>query len=655
MLVAANPDLVIVSTDTVRAELYGDESHQGSWSEIKAEVIRRVAAAIARGRGVIYDATNVKRAWRLAIMAELPHVGVYWLAWTLPTPREQCLVWNRARDRPVPEAIVLEMWDDFDPKQVDCAEGFDDVAVVPGDMRNWDIAAMLAIDAKKIARQIKARINRAGNLTSHRYSRLVDFERLMFVISLISNYPGIGSFNIKATAETELAALVHQHHGEVYADPAAVAQDLQFLEAIELISRDRDQEFVKIGDILARERGQLGHVPGHWGAHRYSDRESIERLLTIIRFIAYTPLNGSTQEEVVEALIQEGLHLGRDAFRKDIEKVLRTHHILPPQIRAYRKGYFLGTGLFTTDELSKLWNRLQTLREEVAWQSFDPDDILNTFAERLAYSKILPAAEIKQSLDVRRIGSRGIVDPKRVSHMSLLRRQDNLEIAIRNGQCLRLVHLSHTGTFQKDAPQEHLEVYPLIIIFHHIGWYLGYQHRDTGLYAFTRMDRLVSESTLSHYKRAISEQKRAQAELLKLYDEGVSPYLGRDAEQQRAYLNGKGSITVELNFTAAVFPFITEGSQRFKYMKMTKPDWELPHPADPKVFCLGKADDPLYPYRFQAVLPPWTLNDLDLRRWILGFAGDVKVMTPKVLCEHIAEAARAIAANYCTDDPDLDV
>ncbi|NJK72566.1 MAG: ATP-binding protein, partial [Synechococcaceae cyanobacterium SM2_3_60] len=536
MLVAHTPDLIIVSTDTIRKELYGDEYHQGSWPEVKAEVIRRANEAIASGRGVIYDATNVRRAWRLAIMAVMPRTDVYWLAWTLPTPREQCLAWNQGRDRPVPEAVVLDMCDAFDPKQVDCAEGFDYVSRVPGDVGHWDVPGMLSITPAKIARQIKARRNRAGTIESHRYSQLVDFERLMFVISLISNYPGIGSFDLKVTAETELAALLHQHYGEIYADPAAIAQDLRFLEAIELISRDREQDLVNIGDILAREQGQLGHVPDHWAAHRYSDRESMARLLSIIRFMAYSPLNGSTQEEVVEALSQEGLHLGRDAFRKDVEKVLRPYQILPPQTRAYKKGYFLGTGLLTTEELSKLWSRLQKLREEVAWQSFDPDNILNTFAERLAYSKILPEADIKQGLDVRRIGSRGIVDPKKVSHMSLLRRQDNLETAIRNGQCLRLVRLPHTGTFQKDAPHEHLEVYPLIIVFHNIGWYLGYQRRDTGLYAFTRMDRLVSESTLHHYRRSISDQKRAQAELLKLYDEGVSPYLGNDVTQQKAIL-----------------------------------------------------------------------------------------------------------------------
>ncbi len=649
MLATEDPNLVIVSTDTVRKELYGDESHQGSWPEVRAEVIRRVGEAIASGRGVIYDATNVRRAWRLAIMAALPRPDAYWLAWTLPTPREQCLAWNRTRDRPVPEYLVLEVCDAFDSKQVDCAEGFDSVAEVPGDVGTWDVAAMLAITPAKIADQIKARRNRAGRVDSHRYSRLVDFERLMFVISLIGKYPGIGSLDIKVTAEAELAALLQRHHGEVYADPAAIAQDLRFLEAIELISRDRERDFVAIGDILAREQGQLGHVPGHWGAHRYSDREPMARLLTIIRFMAYAPLDSSTQVDVVKNLIDRGLHLTLEAFRKDLEKVLRPYQILPPQIRAYKKGYFLGTGIFTTEELSKLWSRLQKLREEVAWQSFDPDNILNTFAERLAYSKVLPADDIKQGLDVRRIGSRGIVDPKQVSYMSLLRRQDNLETAIRKGHCLRLVRLPHTGIFQKDLPQERLEVYPLAIVFHSIGWYLGYQHRDTGLYAFTRMDRLVSESTLQQHQRSVNAQKRAQAELLKLYDEGVSPYLGQDVSQQKAYLEGKVSTTIELYFTATVFPFITEGSQRFKHMKMTQPDWELPHPADPKVFCLTKTDDPKYPYRFQATLPPWTLDDLDLRRWILGFTGDVKVIAPKVLCEQIAAAARAVIANYCTD------
>ncbi|NJL21663.1 MAG: ATP-binding protein [Leptolyngbyaceae cyanobacterium SM1_3_5] len=59
------PQTVWVSTDAIREQRFGNEATQGDWAAIEAQAIEQIKAAIAGGKSVIYDATNVRRAWRL--------------------------------------------------------------------------------------------------------------------------------------------------------------------------------------------------------------------------------------------------------------------------------------------------------------------------------------------------------------------------------------------------------------------------------------------------------------------------------------------------------------------------------------------------------------------------------------------------------------
>lgn len=124
-MVEHNPDYRIVSTDEIRAELYGDASIQGSWLEISAQVLCRIHEAIASGNPIIYDATNFKRPWRIDLLGKLvKYKNVYWVALHVQTPLECCILWNQQRQRQVPEIIIETMaqyLDKFPPVE---AEGF---------------------------------------------------------------------------------------------------------------------------------------------------------------------------------------------------------------------------------------------------------------------------------------------------------------------------------------------------------------------------------------------------------------------------------------------------------------------------------------------------------------------------------------------------
>ncbi|HEY9647870.1 MAG TPA: ATP-binding protein, partial [Chroococcidiopsis sp.] len=67
------PRQIIVSTDAIRAQLFGDEAIQGPWPLVWQELQRQLTRAIADIQaghclGVIYDATNAVRRNRRAVL-----------------------------------------------------------------------------------------------------------------------------------------------------------------------------------------------------------------------------------------------------------------------------------------------------------------------------------------------------------------------------------------------------------------------------------------------------------------------------------------------------------------------------------------------------------------------------------------------------------
>lgn len=113
--VSSHPGYRVVSTDAIRAELYGDEVVQGDWWQIWETVVTRWHAgvtAIHQGdlEGIIYDATNARRRHRRAAIATARQVGFthLTLVW-FDVPLGVALARNRGRSRQVPPDIVATM------------------------------------------------------------------------------------------------------------------------------------------------------------------------------------------------------------------------------------------------------------------------------------------------------------------------------------------------------------------------------------------------------------------------------------------------------------------------------------------------------------------------------------------------------------------
>ncbi|MBE9181023.1 AAA family ATPase [Oculatella sp. LEGE 06141] len=109
------PGLLLISSDAIRAQLFGDESIQGSWLLVWNEIqrqLRQAVTAIAQGQAqaALYDATNAVRRHRRGAIATARHIGFTHITgvW-LDTPLPLCLERNQRRDRQVPDDVILRM------------------------------------------------------------------------------------------------------------------------------------------------------------------------------------------------------------------------------------------------------------------------------------------------------------------------------------------------------------------------------------------------------------------------------------------------------------------------------------------------------------------------------------------------------------------
>ena len=106
--------------------------------------------------------------------------------------------------------------------------------------------------------------------------------------------------------------------------------------------------------------------------------------------------------------------------------------------------------------------------------------------------------------------------------------------------------------------------------------------------------------------------------------------------------------TIELWFNNELFRFVAEGTKRFpaQQMKMSLPITGKRLTLPKSIFCLDKTENKNYPHRFQVILPQWSLDDVELLRWILGFKGGVKVIKPKSLVNKLKQIGEDIVNVY---------
>ena len=108
---------VCVSSDAIRAELYGDEAIQGKPAEVFKIAKDRIVHWLNEGEDVILDATNMSSKRRVAMLRELKQrvkEPFYAECQVFATPIEVCVKRDTARDRTVGRSVIETMAKQFE-------------------------------------------------------------------------------------------------------------------------------------------------------------------------------------------------------------------------------------------------------------------------------------------------------------------------------------------------------------------------------------------------------------------------------------------------------------------------------------------------------------------------------------------------------------
>ena len=121
-----NPDVVIVSSDAIREEVFGDVNDQSHNQEVFNIVEKRCREALKANKEVILDATNLNRKRRINFIKVMPKCEVEAVVFAIPF--EVCCERNENRERVVPMSAMERMYKSFQPPHH--AEGFDKISYI---------------------------------------------------------------------------------------------------------------------------------------------------------------------------------------------------------------------------------------------------------------------------------------------------------------------------------------------------------------------------------------------------------------------------------------------------------------------------------------------------------------------------------------------
>ena len=122
-----NDNTIHLSSDVIRAELWGNEATQGDNNEVFSLMQSRAIESLNNGKNVIYDATNINRRDRSYIISICPKF-VKIEAHVIWAPIETCIEHDAARERTVGSDVIHKMLKRFQPPYYD--EDIDEVEIV---------------------------------------------------------------------------------------------------------------------------------------------------------------------------------------------------------------------------------------------------------------------------------------------------------------------------------------------------------------------------------------------------------------------------------------------------------------------------------------------------------------------------------------------
>lgn len=124
-LLAEEIDGIVVSSDGIRAEWYGDEAIQGDAGKIFREVEQRCKNALGAGQSVVMDATNMNAKKRTNFLRQMP--SCYKACIVMAVSFDVCIARDEKRSRSVGPAVMEKMRKSFQMPYYN--EGWDHIEI----------------------------------------------------------------------------------------------------------------------------------------------------------------------------------------------------------------------------------------------------------------------------------------------------------------------------------------------------------------------------------------------------------------------------------------------------------------------------------------------------------------------------------------------
>lgn len=125
-LAEVNKDIVIVSSDAIREEFYGDANDQSHNDKVFRVVNKRLKEGLIAEKKVILDATNISKKRRKALLRDLKYPKS--MAIVMAVPEYICKKRDEERDRHVGPDVINRMIKNWCPPHY--SEGFDFISIV---------------------------------------------------------------------------------------------------------------------------------------------------------------------------------------------------------------------------------------------------------------------------------------------------------------------------------------------------------------------------------------------------------------------------------------------------------------------------------------------------------------------------------------------
>ena len=642
-----------ISSREIRDELYGNPHHRGPWAEVEAGIQRKLCVALSEGATAIVEACYVKRDFRLAITQALPlPEPVQWIGWWLDTPVGLCRQWNQQREHPVPDGVITKHCSQLmqagpTPHR---QEGFAQVVRL---QTGQGIALEELIPAQLAAldHHIRQASNRDASHELHGYSSLLDQERLIFLIRLLSSQPKLTSTTseapgelgqqLRAHGQADLALVVSQElavqHGACFGDPLAVAADLAWLE---------EQGFMA-GATLACDG--LSHrplspiEPPPWpagkarstgGFSRLADRQAFQQAFTVLRHLLHHPFDHAAGVRVHHHLassLNQDANGGYSGWSARKVQAVITQTLTPYGFRmpgsSGRGGYAIGASLLSVPQLLEMWQ------------------LLELHANTLGFSS---ACQIRASIQdsLKRVGveleQRPVARTLHWPYRTLGSTEAELEAAIERRQRVMITLRSRSG--ERSSP---LQLWPLQLLLDRGSWLLLHEHdsigQAEGLLACEPLASIRLIKSAARAGRHLSMHQAALARFSLLQQHCGSLHLGSDLAEQLAFTRtlaaGEQPARATLRFRCSpkVMAVVRQELERFLpcNLRLSRPlpghSWGR---TEPQQLVMTSDSDVLHPYPVELDLPEWVLrDDPELRRWIFSLGAGIRIEAPASLVE----------------------